>query len=165
MNERDRDSDEEAYGHLLAGAFPRVRDCDPKAYYRARLSALIRARGSILSDDEYEAERKELIDSLILGPRYPSGTPTVLFVCITGGLVWLVFAFIRQELAHFVGGGTLAAAGLWMLQGYRTHFAWLRSFSRAQRIDIVEYLRNANLMEDDEANVVIHALELRPEAK
>ncbi|WP_182871491.1 hypothetical protein [Stieleria mannarensis] len=165
MSDSAHDDESKAYCYLLGGVFPRVRDCDPKAYYRARFAALKTARDSLLSEEEYQADRQELVDTLTNPPSYPPGVPTILFVSIFVGIAWLVYAFTILESVHFVGGGALTVLGLWMLHGYRTHFAWLRSLSIAQRIDIVEYLHTSNLLTDDDAREIRATLDARHEAK
>lgn len=153
------DSETTAYSLLFQGMHPRVRDCDPCAYFRAKLAGLRQARESLLTDDEYAAERQGVFDTIVSPARYPPLMFPLLMAAIIGGVAATSYGLAAGQWG-WVGDALPATVyALWSLQGFRKHHAWLNAIPHAHRTDIINCLRDAELIDDDEASGLLSRLD------
>jgi hypothetical protein len=155
----DHKQEEAAYKLLSEGMHPSTRDCDPRAYFRAKLVGLRKARESLLTDDEYAAERQEVLCAIILPARYPRFEFPILIMIIIGGVAATVYGLATVNVGWVVAPLAVTAYALWSLHGFRRHHAWLNAMSHSQRADVIRYLRDCELIEGNEASNLLSSLE------
>lgn len=155
----DQNQVETAYNLLFEGMHPSTRDCDPRAYFRAKLVGLRKARESLLTDDEYAAERQEVLCAIILPARYQRFEYSLFITTIIGGVAGTVYGLATVNMGWVVAALAVTVYALWSLHGFRKHHAWLNAMSRSQRADVIRYLRDCELIEGNEASSLLSNLE------
>jgi len=152
-------SEDTAYRLILQGMYPRARGCDPRAYFRAKLASLREARKTLLTDVEYAAEREEVFKTIVALAPIPTWLLAVSFVTILGEIAATIYGASTGKWVWVAGAVPPTAYAIWSLNGFRKHHAWLNALSRAQRADIIDYLRGIGLLDEKEASRLFSELE------
>ena len=155
----EHESEYAAYKLLFEGMHPRTRDCDPRAYFRAKLTGLRQAHGSLLTDDEYATERQDVFDTIILPARYPPSMFPSLVVTIIAGVAATVYGLATGKWVSVAGGLPVLIYAFWSLRDFRKHHAWLNAIPKSDRLDIINYLRDSELIDDNEASTLMSRLD------
>lgn len=157
--QNDLESEYAPYKLLFEGMHPRTRDCDPRAYFRAKLAGLRQLHECLLADDEYATERQGVLDDIILPARYPPSMLPVLLVGSIGGIAGIVYGLTTAKWTWVAGALPVAIYSLWALHGFRKHHAWLNAISKDDRVDIINYLRDSELIDENEVSTLMSRLD------
>jgi len=140
---------------------PQVRECDPRAYFRARLSSLKEAREILLVEEEYAEERQEVFKSIVRPHKHPPLIYPVLLFFIAGGFIGTGYGLYIEEASMVVGFVPATLYAIWLLRGQQRHYRWLHSFSIEQRTEIIDYLKNSHLIDESEQRQMLSELDIQ----
>ena len=89
---------------MFQGMHPRVRDCDPRAYFRAKLASLRAAHKTLLTDDEYAAQREEVFQTIVGPNPVPRLMLAILLVTMIGGIAATTYGVSTGNWVFVAGG-------------------------------------------------------------
>ena len=139
------------YRMMLKELFPFVRQCSPKAYFRAKLVDIIR-HGPIFYSATEVADRRMSTIAELVGSFGGMNTRRNIFVLVEicaiitscvmvgAGKVRMMISLIPLELIC-----------LWASWGIHRHLFWLRGITKSDRLEIIDYLCSCEFLSSEEA--------------
>ncbi|MEQ9068731.1 MAG: hypothetical protein RLO18_18485 [Gimesia chilikensis] len=158
QNEADRE--EMGYHLMFQQMYPQVRNCDPRAYFRAKLTNHRKALEVLLTEEEYLEECQRIFKEIIDPDKRDLIMNLILLFFIFAGVTGIAYGFYTQNWG-FICLVPSTLVSLWFLRGQRRYYYWLNSLTFHQRAEFIDYLRSSHLIDDTEQNQMRSRLESR----
>lgn len=163
QNQNEKSSKDIGYSLMFQKMHPQVRECDPRAYFRARLSSLKEAREALLTEEEYEEERLDVFKEIVRPHKHSPFIYPMLLFFIAVGFIGTSYGIYIKEAGMIVGFVPSTLYAVWALHRQQKHYRWLHSFSLEVRTEIIDYLKSSHLIDDREQRQMLAELDAQQE--
>ncbi|WP_145313578.1 hypothetical protein [Gimesia fumaroli] len=156
----EKSSEDIANSLMFQSMDPKMRESDPRAYFRARLLSLYEVREGLTSE-EYEEERQEVFKQITRPSKRPPLLYPILLPFIFIGLIAAGYGIYENEAPLVVGSVPAIFFPIWFLYHNQRHYQWLNSFSREQRTEIIHELKHSHFIDEHEQIQMLSVLDNR----